>query len=461
MNLKTMIASVAVTGATLGFACGFFLTEADIVAPEMRLERYTGQVSLSNLSQSKQVIEGVSLEHKDDLKTQESSGASLLLDESKVLQVDEVSNIGIEKVEEHLDIHVHSGSVFFNVTQPLTDVESLEFHTGTVVTRVHGTSGIISYDKQQRVTQIAVFTGTVVSTTADQEKTVSAGEVAIITTQEDGTETFTLLTHEQEEKRYLYYSDHFMDDLQRELNNEGNSFLYSESLRQSNLPLDPMDYFVLDQGYDLHDRNTLEGDGKTYHVIQAVNYAVPQQTIYGSSYYPDSYFEVVVSEGNHYFDTVRYTCDSSTGSPYPTLENIISVGDWDFDGKEDLVIYTGAHGARAYAYYKLYIQTAQGYEICETFEGYPDLVLMEDHIYYASRYDATGFNQQRLLIIDGVLQPTEYFSYYINNNFFSSSSDATEEYTYKRYENGEEVEHVVIPANQITEEEFLAHYWDS
>lgn len=239
MNLKSTLVGVALTGVTLGFSVGYLTTELQLPlssVQEMRLETYIGDVSLTNLSEVKQVSEGVTLEHKDDLKTQASSGASLLLDERKVLQVDENSNIGLEKVDDQLDVHLHSGSVFFHVTQPLTDTERLAFHTGNVGTNVHDTSGIISYHREDKVTQIAVFTGTVVTTTADGEKTVSAGEIAIVTTQEDGTETFELLTAEPNVKPYLSFNDDFINNLQGELNNKGDSLLYTEALRRSNVP---------------------------------------------------------------------------------------------------------------------------------------------------------------------------------------------------------------------------------
>lgn len=223
----------------LSVAGGYFLSlkvsSGDLSASDMRLERYTGQVSLSNGTQSKDVVEGARLVSGDDLKTLISSKAYLLLDATKVLAVDQESNIRIQKEEEDLEIQVLSGSVFFNVSAPLTSEESLEFHTNNVVTGVRGTSGVISYDPTSLTTQIAVLSGSVTGETATETKYVNAGEVGIVTTHLDGTVSFEIVTME-ETPLYHYFTDDFIDYIQPELTDGMESSLLSDTLRESTAP---------------------------------------------------------------------------------------------------------------------------------------------------------------------------------------------------------------------------------
>ncbi len=186
---------------------------SETAAREMRLEKYVGSVALKNAGEAKEVVEGARLISGDDLSTETSSNAYILLDESKILTVDELSNIEITKNQEDLDVYLHAGSVFFNVTQTLAENESLDFHTNNIVTGVRGTSGIITYEEDQRKSQIVVLEGVVEVETIHEVAEISTGEVGIATTLEDGTVNLEILVLEEEPIPY-YYSDFFVEQLQ-------------------------------------------------------------------------------------------------------------------------------------------------------------------------------------------------------------------------------------------------------
>ncbi len=201
-------------------------------ADEMRLENFTGSITLQNQSEEKAVVLGSRLVTGDNIETMTESNAYVILDQSKVLRVNEASQVEIIQEDKHLDIHLSKGTVFFNVKSALTAEESLEFHTNNVVTGVRGTSGIIHYDPVAQITQIVVLTGTVTGTTINEEQSIEAGQVAIVETLPDGTVEMTI--YELEENDPLYaFSGGFIDEIQGDLNFEGDSFNLSERLRES------------------------------------------------------------------------------------------------------------------------------------------------------------------------------------------------------------------------------------
>lgn len=214
-------------------ADGDSATELGLSALEMRLEEFGGNLLMSNSGEMKIPVAGSRLVSKDNLTTEEYSSAYISLDSAKVLRVDETTQVEIRQEDKHYDVDLLSGTVFFNVSQSLGADESLDFHSNNVVTGVRGTSGIITYSKEDYQTVVSVLTGTVFLTTRGEfptNYTVNAGEIAFCTTQSDGTVQVVIVS--QEEKGSLYYSDTFIDKIQLDLNNEGNSHPLSEELRK-------------------------------------------------------------------------------------------------------------------------------------------------------------------------------------------------------------------------------------
>ncbi len=205
----------------------------DFTAQEMRLQDFFGSLSMSNLGEMKVPVAGSRLVSQDNLTTAVESNAYVLLDSAKVLRVDETSQVEIRQEAKHFDVDLLSGTLFFNVSESLGADESLEFYSNNVVTGVRGTSGVISYSKEEYQSRIFVLTGSVDLTTRGEFSdtyTVNAGEMAICTTQYDGTVDVVILS--QEEKGNLFFTDTFIDNIQGDLNAEGDSFNLSENLRK-------------------------------------------------------------------------------------------------------------------------------------------------------------------------------------------------------------------------------------
>lgn len=255
------------------FLCNLLLLsscsqESDTAADEMRLENYIGDITLQNSNEDKPVVLGTRLVTGDSIETMLESNAFVLLDKSKVLRVNETSQIEITQNEKQYDIHLSKGTLFFNVTSTLTEEESLAFHTNNVVTGVRGTSGIIHFDPENQRTQIVVLTGTVTGTTVSEEQTIQSGEMALVETLEDGTVTMTIYQLEDEHQLY-YFSDTFIDDLQGDLSFEGESVPLSDMVRISSNPNTWVDLYIelLQNAYVEQEAFSAEHYGDVYNYM--------------------------------------------------------------------------------------------------------------------------------------------------------------------------------------------------
>ena len=110
--------------------------------------------------------------------TQAESYAWIDLDKVKLTKLDQDSEVEINKEGKKLEINVKSGSLFFNVTEPLADDEIMNIATSTMMIGVRGTCGWVTGNTA------ALLEGTVSVTAGGQEATINAGEMAVLT--EDG-----------------------------------------------------------------------------------------------------------------------------------------------------------------------------------------------------------------------------------------------------------------------------------
>lgn len=176
----------------------------------MRLLQYFGEIRLENKSLPKEVIEGSRLVSEDNLETFSESAAYIQLDGVKLLKMDETSKIEIKQVGSHLDVFIEKGSLYFQVTKQLSDQESLEFHTGNVITGVRGTSGVVSFHDNQ--TQVVVFSGSVEINMEDEIENISSGEVGIGNTYSDDSTKFSVI--QQEKNPMFHFNESFLRDFE-------------------------------------------------------------------------------------------------------------------------------------------------------------------------------------------------------------------------------------------------------
>ena len=87
------------------------------------------------------------------MDTRRESYAWIDLDKVKLTKLDEKSEIEITREGKNLEIEVLSGSLFFNVTEPLAGDETMTIRTSTMVVGIRGTCGWVEVedDSQMRV----------------------------------------------------------------------------------------------------------------------------------------------------------------------------------------------------------------------------------------------------------------------------------------------------------------------
>ena len=171
------LTALALSLALLLTSCG-----GGASATSMHLRKTEGTVGVSD-------GEGKDVTPKDNLglysgygvDTQAESYAWIDLDKVKLTKLDANSEVEIVKEDKHLKIDVKSGSLFFNVTEPLSDDETMDIATSTMMIGIRGTCGWVGENTA------ALLEGTVSVTAGDQEVTINAGEMAVLT-QEGGLE---------------------------------------------------------------------------------------------------------------------------------------------------------------------------------------------------------------------------------------------------------------------------------
>ena len=148
-------------------------------AATMHLRKTEGTVGVSDDGgQAVEPREELGLFSGYGVDTQSKSYAWIDLDDVKLVKMDQDSEIGITKEDKQLEVEVKTGSLFFNVTQPLADDETMTIRTSTMAVGIRGTCGWVTQDAA------ALLEGSVEVTAGEQSATISAGEMAFLT--EDG-----------------------------------------------------------------------------------------------------------------------------------------------------------------------------------------------------------------------------------------------------------------------------------
>ena len=138
------IAAVIVIAAAVIFAVVF---RNKMLANTMRLLRIQGTVNLEDSKgNSKPVIENLRFQSGDALITGSDGLASVGLDDSKIVTLQNDSRAEFRRKNKQLELKLTKGAVFFNVTEKLKEDEKFEIKTSTMTAGIRGTSGIVYYD---------------------------------------------------------------------------------------------------------------------------------------------------------------------------------------------------------------------------------------------------------------------------------------------------------------------------
>ncbi|MCI8524674.1 MAG: hypothetical protein HFF17_01870 [Oscillospiraceae bacterium] len=152
-------------------------------AASMHLRRTQGGVRVSD-------AQGRNVRPRDDLglysdyqvATQDESYAWIDLDRVKLTKLDQTSEICIQQEGRHLEIDVQRGSLFFNITEPLADDETLDIRASTLLVGIRGTCGWVEVPDSERMDVYLLEGAAEVSVTDTRGRVTTAqvrgGEVA-------------------------------------------------------------------------------------------------------------------------------------------------------------------------------------------------------------------------------------------------------------------------------------------
>ena len=102
------------------------------------------------------------------------------MDEVKLSKLDQNSQAAIKKEDKHLEIEVLSGAVFFNVTEPLADDETMNIRTSTMMLGIRGTCGWVALSEDKGTLTVGLLEGKVECSNGENTAVVSAGEKGTI-----------------------------------------------------------------------------------------------------------------------------------------------------------------------------------------------------------------------------------------------------------------------------------------
>nr|WP_289765622.1 FecR domain-containing protein [uncultured Acetatifactor sp.] len=189
MARNRQIVALLTAAALFLASCGSSATAA-----AMSLAKAVGSVSIADGDgESVPVSEDRSLYSGYQVGTEAKSHAWISLDDVKLVKMDEESAIELRKENRNLEIFVNSGHLFFNITEPLEEDETLDIRTSTMTVGIRGTCGWVSVLEEGHM-QVCVLEGKVHCEVTDPvsgqsaEAEVSAGERADIYLYSEGEE---------------------------------------------------------------------------------------------------------------------------------------------------------------------------------------------------------------------------------------------------------------------------------
>ena len=136
-------------------------------AATLRLEKAEGTVTVSTAAgRTVSTTDGMRLYSGYVLETGTDCYAYVSLDSTKAVKLDASSRGEVSKSGKKLELKAVSGKLFFNVTAPVKEDESLNIRTSTMVTGVRGTAGWVEV-VDRSASRIHLLEGTLTVTAAE------------------------------------------------------------------------------------------------------------------------------------------------------------------------------------------------------------------------------------------------------------------------------------------------------
>ena len=143
----TVSVIAAVLVATIIIAV-VLIVNSGYMATTMRLLRVEGTVNIEDSNGNvKPVIDNIRFQSGDALSTGSDGLASIGLDDSKIVTLQNDSRAEFYKKGKQIELKLTQGGVFFEVTEKLADDETYEIETSNMTVGIRGTSGYVWYDE--------------------------------------------------------------------------------------------------------------------------------------------------------------------------------------------------------------------------------------------------------------------------------------------------------------------------
>ena len=166
-----MAVSATVVVAAVVVIC-IVLSRNKYLATTMRLLHVEGTVNIEDSrGGSKAVSNNMRFQSGDALNTGNDGLASVGLDDTKIVTLQNDSRAEFLKNGKQLELKLTKGAVFFNVTEKLKDDETFEIKTSTMTAGIRGTSGIAFYDETEDNIESLIVTDGVVEVSASNKTT--------------------------------------------------------------------------------------------------------------------------------------------------------------------------------------------------------------------------------------------------------------------------------------------------
>lgn len=160
------------------------VNDKESTAVTMRLEKSEGAVTvLDDGGKDQEPREKLPLFSGYGIETQGASFSWFNLDDVKLIKMDENSEVSIEKEDKHLKLLVDKGRLYFNITEPLADDETLEISTSTMTVGIRGTCGWVDADENA----VYILEGVVICSSDIMELDVPIEPFMVARCEMDGT----------------------------------------------------------------------------------------------------------------------------------------------------------------------------------------------------------------------------------------------------------------------------------
>ena len=164
-------ASAAVVVAAIVIVC-IIISNNKYLATTMRLLRAEGTVNIEDSKGGiKSATNNMRFQSGDALSTGADGLASVGLDDTKIITLQNDSRAEFLKKGKQLELKLTKGAVFFNVTEKLKADETFEIKTSTMTAGIRGTSGIYYYDETNENRETLMVTDGEVVVSATNKKT--------------------------------------------------------------------------------------------------------------------------------------------------------------------------------------------------------------------------------------------------------------------------------------------------